>query len=135
MPGKTPEMVFKTFRASNNRILPTKKQQEFIKNYLATYNGAKSIRDAKYAVSNPASARQLANDNLTKPYIRAEIVRLCEDNGLKIPDVINYHKRNIEQSENYSASQQAINTYYDIIGIKPKDNDKPTNQIAIIIEK
>lgn len=48
----------------------TDKQQLFVQHYVACLNGAEAARRAGYA---PASARQIASENLSKPDIRAAV--------------------------------------------------------------
>lgn len=50
----------------------TAKQQAFIDHYVATKNGAKSAVAAGY---KPTNAKQIATENLSKPYIKDEINR------------------------------------------------------------
>ena len=61
----------------------TDRQERFVVSYLATANGAEAARQAGYSEH---TARQMANENLTKPYIktaieqkRSEIMRQEED--------------------------------------------------------
>ena len=61
----------------------TDRQERFIVSYLATLNGAEAARQAGYS---ERTARQMANENLSKPYIkdaidqkRSEIMKQEED--------------------------------------------------------
>ena len=48
----------------------TDRQERFIVSYLATANGAEAARQAGYS---ERTARQMANENLSKPYIKSAI--------------------------------------------------------------
>lgn len=48
----------------------TKKQDEFVKEYLKCFNASKAARLAGYSLK---SARQIGSENLTKPYLKAII--------------------------------------------------------------
>jgi len=50
--------------------VPNKKEKTFIENYIRTWNGAWSAREAGYSAKN---ARQTAHELITKPYIQAFI--------------------------------------------------------------
>jgi len=58
--------------------LPTKKQQIFIEEYLATGNWTKAALKA-YDTQNNLVAANIANENLNKPYIEAEINKRLQD--------------------------------------------------------
>jgi len=53
----------------------TDRQERFVVEYLATANGAEAARRAGYSEH---TARQMANENLTKPYIKAAITQKRE---------------------------------------------------------
>ena len=52
--------------------LLTPKQQKFVQEYVVCLNGTEAARRAGYSHK---TARQIASENLTKPYIRAAIDR------------------------------------------------------------
>ena len=52
--------------------LLTPKQQKFVQEYVVCLNGTEAARRARYSHK---TARQMSYENLTKPYIRAEIDR------------------------------------------------------------
>lgn len=58
--------------------LPTKKQQVFIEEYVATGNGTKAALKA-YDTEDNMTAASIANENLNKPYIEAEIDKRLKD--------------------------------------------------------
>ncbi len=68
--GKRPAKRSRANRKQEHRW--TSKEKSFVQNYLLCFNGAKAARDAGYSQKN---ARQSAHENLTKPYIRAEVDR------------------------------------------------------------
>ena len=57
----------------------TVKQQAFICAYLQCFNAAKAARQAGYS---PESAKEVGCENLTKPYIAAEIHRRLDAEGI-----------------------------------------------------
>lgn len=58
--------------------LPTKKQQIFIDEYVATGNGTKAALKA-YDTEDNMTAASIANENLNKPYIEDEIQKRLKD--------------------------------------------------------
>ena len=61
--------------SQETRLALTAREQRFIDEYVLCPNGAKAARRAGYSAR---TARQIATENLTKPYIRAEINRRLE---------------------------------------------------------
>lgn len=59
----------------------TKRQRAFINHYVATKNGAQSAINAGYKASNAA---QTANENLRKPYIKAEIEKQLAEQAERV---------------------------------------------------
>lgn len=58
--------------------LPTKKQREFIEEYLRTGNGTQAANKA-YNPNNNKTAAAIASENLNKPYLQAEISKRLQD--------------------------------------------------------
>ena len=58
--------------------LPTKKQREFIEEYLRTGNWTKAANKA-YNPNNNKTAAAIASENLNKPYLQAEIDKRLQD--------------------------------------------------------
>ena len=54
----------------------TGKEEAFCRNYVITWNGTQSAKDAGYSKK---TARQTASENLSKPYIRARIKELMAE--------------------------------------------------------
>lgn len=57
----------------------TTKQMAFVCAYLQCFNATKAAKQAGYSVG---SARQIGSDNMTKAYIRAEIHRRLDTEGI-----------------------------------------------------
>lgn len=58
--------------------LPTKKQREFIEEYIKTGNWTKAANKA-YNPNNNKTAAAIASENLNKPYLQAEIDKRLQD--------------------------------------------------------
>lgn len=58
--------------------LPTKKQQIFIEEYVATGNGTKAALKA-YDTTDNLTAASIANENLNKPYIEDIVAQRLQD--------------------------------------------------------
>lgn len=58
--------------------LPTKKQREFIEEYLRTGNWTQAANKA-YNPNNNKTAAAIASENLNKPYLQAEIDKRLQD--------------------------------------------------------
>lgn len=63
----------------------THKQQAFINEYLRSWNAAKAARDAGYS---ERTAGIIGYENLTKPYIKAEIDRRVEEMIMEADEVL-----------------------------------------------
>jgi len=59
----------------------TAKQQRFISEYLIDGNGARAARSAGYSEN---TARQIATENLSKPYIQAAIAVKQQETAVKL---------------------------------------------------
>lgn len=63
----------------------TRKQQVFVNEYLKCWNATEAARKAGYS---ERSIRAIAHENLTKPYIKAEITRRLEENAMGADEVL-----------------------------------------------
>ena len=84
----------------------TDRQERFVVEYLACANGAEAARAAGYSDN---SARQMANENLTKPYIvsaieakRSELMKDTED---KVQWLINRLEAEATSQDNNEATR------------------------------
>lgn len=59
----------------------TAKQQRFVDEYLIDGNGARAARSAGYSEK---TARQIATENLSKPYIQAAIAEKQQETAVKL---------------------------------------------------
>ncbi len=59
----------------------TKKQRAFVNIYADTGNGLQSVKRAKYAVKNDATAAVIATENLSKPNVKEELAKLGFDSN------------------------------------------------------
>lgn len=121
-------------RAGNGKKIPTPKMKKFAKKYAETQNGVKSALES-YETDDPKVASQIAMDNLAKPIVRREILEIMMRSGIEIDDVVEIHKRNMNQDKHLPTSQKAVDSFYSLLGLSHQD--KPTNdvKIAFIINK
>lgn len=114
---------------------PTLKQMKFIKEYVKNGgNGAAAVRAAGYNAKRIVTQSTLAYDTLKKPYVRLEIEKLLNKNGVEVDGIVRIHKRNMEQEDNLSVSQTAVKDFYNILGISNQEKDNPNVAIQINIE-
>lgn len=75
--------------------------------------------EAAMEVYNPANrnvANNIASDNLRKPIFLTAIIEELEKQGLNDEHISEVHKRNIDQSKNYAASNTGIEIYHKLKG-------------------
>ncbi len=113
----------------------TNKQKAFAQQYVANKMNGTQAALKVYDVANENVAASVASENLGKPKIKEEIALLLRQNDVELGEIIGIHKRNMLQDINYPTSQKAVDSFYEILGMKA--GDKPTNnvQVAFIIEK
>ena len=63
----------------------TNKQKVFVQRYTTHWNGARAAREAGYSGK---TARQMARENLTKPYIRAQIQSKLKEMAMDSDEVL-----------------------------------------------
>jgi len=111
------------------------KEQKFVETFVETKNATKSAKEA-YGLSNDNVAGSMGSENLQKPKIRAEIMRLLSDNDVEIEEIFSVHKRNMLQDKHLPTSQKAVGDFYDILGMKNQEAPTSNNKIAFfIVEK
>ena len=105
--------------------------KKFAKKYVETGGNATQALLAVNPKITHHSAGVKGFKELEKVSVRMEILKLCEDNGLELKEVVKTHKRNI--AKDWPTSQQAIRDYYDIIGLNSEASKNSTPNIAIQI--
>ncbi len=118
----------------------TIKQKMFCKYYLETHgNGTEAVLRAGYKVGdkdgkpNRTTAKSIASENLTKPYIKEHINELLEVKGFNDESVKMQHLSLITQSENLSVKARAIDIYYKVKGNYAPERFKVDNVAKIQI--
>lgn len=122
-------------RGKNLRLTP--KQKAFCREYVATRNGAEAVRrsyDLKDKSTKSLTARVMSTELLRQPKIQNEIEFLMFKAGLSLNDVVQVHKRNLEQDEDLAVSQRAVSDFYKATG-KFDHDEKTSTKIAFIIEE
>ena len=107
------------------------RKKKFIKEYVQSGNATQSAIKAGYS-ENGASVQ--ATRLLANASVRAEIVDAFEKQGLSMDDVMETHARNIKQDKHLPTSQRAIDSYYELTGVKKQDTTT-NNTVAFIIEQ
>ena len=105
----------------------TPKQHGFVKDYLETGNASLAVK-SNYNVKNDATARSIGRENLTKPNIRAVIVKQLADTGIgekEMQLLTSTLKRNIAQTKDLSASNRAIDITLKLVGAYPPEKHAP----------
>lgn len=69
-----------------------------------------------YKVKSPKVASAIMTENLNKPVFQKAIIQVLEERGLKDEIICDTQLRNIQQSKNYSASNEAIKLYHQLKG-------------------
>lgn len=97
------------------------KAEMFAKLYVANgFNGVKAVKELYNVGSRGGNAneiaKQIASQNLQKPVFREAIRREMEKQELNEQTAIRIHKRNLEQDENLSASNNALDMFYKLTG-------------------
>ena len=106
------------------------------KKYAKKYIETGGNQTEAYKGINPTVTRKTAqvegSKELLKPITQLEIRKLFEAEDLNLNNVLRIHKRNLNQSKQLGVSQSAVNDYYELTGVKRRDNEERT-QIAIVI--
>ena len=110
----------------------SEKEKVFTQEFARTKNGTQSALKA-YNTNDVNIAGSIASENLTKPKIRAEILRLLGDNDIELGEILGVHKRNMNQDKHFPTSQKAVSDFYEILGMKNQDAPKGETKIAFII--
>ena len=69
-----------------------------------------------YKAKSPKIASAIMTENLNKPVFQKAIIQVLEERGLNDVIVSDTQLRNIQQSKNYSASNEAIKLYHQLKG-------------------
>ncbi|OGG39123.1 hypothetical protein A3I34_02825 [Candidatus Jorgensenbacteria bacterium RIFCSPLOWO2_02_FULL_45_12] len=93
----------------------TIKQNRWVEETVKTLNPTEAVRRV-YNTKNDDVAKSIAYENLTKPYLKNAVENELKRLGLNEKEIAKIHKRNIEQSENISASNTALDIYFKLTG-------------------
>lgn len=93
----------------------TLKQSKWVEETVNTLNPTEAARKA-YNAKNSDVAKSIASENLAKPYLREAIEARLQDIGVTDEYLLKEHKKIIEQDENLSAKNTAIDMMYKIKG-------------------
>lgn len=129
MPSKETK-TSKVKKAKKRKL--TLKEEGFIRDVVKTKNLTQSALN-NYNVKSKEVASQIGSQNFRKLHIRTEIVEAFNRQGLDTTKVFETHKRNLLQDKHLGVSQSAIVDYYELTGIKKKEDNTNTNNIAFII--
>jgi phage terminase small subunit len=90
--------------------------KQFAKKYIDNnLDGTKTANEI-YNCKNDNTAHSIATENLQKPAFQKAIIQVLEERGLKDEIICDTQLRNIQQSKNYSASNEAIKLYHQLKG-------------------
>ena len=93
----------------------TLKQARWVEETVKTLNPTEAARRV-YKVKNSSVAKVIAHENLTKPYLQEALGERLRGLGLDDERIAAIHRRNLEQSENISASNTALDMLYKLSG-------------------
>jgi hypothetical protein len=111
---KQKEALFKANKTRSQKA--TFKAQRFVKAYVKNkFNGVKSIQEV-YNPTTYGTAGSMACALLKKDDVRAMLYEELDKQGLSDEEIVKYHKQNLLQRTNISASNQAIDIYHKIKG-------------------
>ena len=120
---------------SGMRSVPTVKQKRFIEAYAQHGNGARAVREAGYGSKTPASQSAVGYELLERPYIREELLALMEKSGLVLEKTMDAHAEVINQDRDLKSRMSAINSHYDILGMRGKrETSKTTKVINLFVD-
>jgi len=108
------------------------KEKKFVETFVETKNATKSALEA-YDASSVAIASQIGSENLRKPKIRDEIMRLLSSNDIELEEIFGVHKRNMLQDKHLPTSQKAVGDFYDILGLKSSEPPQSSTKVAFFI--
>lgn len=131
-----------TERAKNGKKLPTNKQKKFAREYIKTLNGTQSALKV-YNTKDSHSAQLIGSENLSKPVIQREIVRLMEEKGLTDDLLLKKHYQGLDANklsehgeiEDMPTRYKYLELAYKLKGYTEAEKSNGNTQIAIIIEK
>lgn len=120
---------------SNNKRIPTLKQQEWLRQTIITKNPTLAARMA-YNVKDGHNASVIASENLAKHYLREALNEMLENYGLILEDTVKEHKWVISQKKDIATKLKGIQEHYELVGLHPKEKEKDVHaNIAMVIER
>ncbi len=114
----------------------TAKQRHFARNYVETGVLSEAYKKS-YDVSPTTKLQTIhseASRTATIPQVKTEIDRLFAAHGFSVSNAVDTHTQNILQRDNLPTSQRALETYYEMIGLKQKA-EQPTINVAFMINR
>jgi len=117
-----------------------KKQRGYVKDIVKTGNGTKAVLN-NYNIKNEdtSTASVISTENLNKPHIQREIVKLMNKSGLGDDDLLKKHQDLLNKKDDngidVGAVSKGLDMAYKIKGHytnEKKENDRPIN-IAVIL--
>lgn len=112
----------------------TVKEKKFAKEFAKTGNGTQSALKV-YDTTDPKTASVISAENLAKPRVREEVVKLLQQNDVEMSEIIAIHRRNMVQEDHLPTSQKAVSDFYEILGMKSGEKPSTEVKIAFVIEK
>lgn len=106
----------------------TKKQYAFAQEYVRTGNATQSAL-ASYSTTVPRTACAIGSENLTKPLIKQELLRISERNGLGLDDSFHILNSKVRKERGINA----LNLWFDVVGAKAPIKHESTERKEISI--
>lgn len=113
----------------------TAKQKRFAKAFVKNKGNATQAVIETYDTDNRGTAQSIGSENLSKPIVRQEIVRLLKQEGIEMTEILSTHRRNMLQNKHYPTSQKAVSDFYDILGMRNAEKPSSEVKIAFIVHK
>lgn len=93
----------------------TLKQHRWVEETIKTLNPTEAARRA-YNVKNDNTAKSIASENFTKPYLERAVRERMSELGMTAESLLKEHKKVLEQDDNLSAKNAALDMAYRLKG-------------------
>ncbi len=113
-----------TTRTKDNLTL---KQRAWVQKTAQTLNATQAAREVYEIKGSDEVAKEIASENLAKPYLKAALLEELENQGVNFNWIVSKHKRNAGQDKNLPASNTALDMLNKIIGIYAPEERKNLN--------
>ena len=103
----------------------TLKEDKWVDVTAKTLNASEGVRQA-YNIregTHKGLVTNMASTNLSKPSTRQALIKKLKEQGLNLSHASKIHKRNIDQDQNYAASNSALELYYKLQKIIDPKNE------------